>query len=128
MYIKCVFCTVCIVIVDISKNQLSGIFTLFSCAYPQYVECGGAVVRAPALEFQGFDSHWVSMLSTLGKLLTYSWLRFTQPKKMFGSTGVYSPRGIRWFWISDDSQGSYCKTPLKSTHKKYKKYTYTLST
>ena len=36
------------------------------------VECGGAVVRAPALESQGceFDSHWVSTLATLGKLLT----------------------------------------------------------
>ena len=37
-----------------------------------WVECGGAVVRAPGLESQGceFDSHWVSTLATLGKLLT----------------------------------------------------------
>ena len=37
-----------------------------------YMECGGTVVRAPALESQGceFDSHWVSTLATLGKLLT----------------------------------------------------------
>ena len=36
------------------------------------VECGGAVVRAPALRSRGceFDSHWVSTLATLGKLLT----------------------------------------------------------
>ena len=35
-------------------------------------ECGGAVVRTPALESQGceFDSNWVSTLATLGKLLT----------------------------------------------------------
>ena len=37
-----------------------------------FVECGGAVVRAPALKSQGceFNSHWVSTLATLGKLLT----------------------------------------------------------
>ena len=37
-----------------------------------YMECGGAVVRAPGLESQGceFDSHWVSTLATLGKLFT----------------------------------------------------------
>ena len=36
------------------------------------VECGGAVVRALALESQGceFESQWVSTLATLGKLLT----------------------------------------------------------
>ena len=36
------------------------------------VESGGTVVRAPALESQSceFDSHWVSILATLGKLLT----------------------------------------------------------
>ena len=35
-------------------------------------ECGGTVVRTPGLESQGceFDSHCVSTLATLGKLLT----------------------------------------------------------
>ena len=37
-----------------------------------HILCGGTVVRAPALESQccEFDSHWVSTLATLGKLLT----------------------------------------------------------
>ena len=36
------------------------------------MECGGTVVRAPALESKGyeFDSHWVFTVATLGKLLT----------------------------------------------------------
>ena len=36
------------------------------------VECGGAVVRAPALSSRDFefDSHWISTLATLGNLLT----------------------------------------------------------
>ena len=39
--------------------------------YKLSVECGCAVVRASVLESQGceFDSHWVSALATLGKLL-----------------------------------------------------------
>ena len=43
-----------------------------ACHLSLRIESGGAVVRIPGLESQGceFDSHWVSIQATMGKLLT----------------------------------------------------------
>ena len=115
---------VCIVIVDISKNQLSGIFTLFSCAYPQYVEFGGAVVRAPALESQGSiltgSPRYRPWASCLPKVSFVSLSRencLVAP--VYKAPGALDGSGVL---RSDDSKGSYCKAPLKSTHTSKQRY------
>ena len=53
-----------------------------ACTIHNFMECGWAVDRASALRCKDcdFDSHWVSTLVTLGKLLILSQPQFTQLK------------------------------------------------